>query len=108
VVVLGVTGSNLGAGMTNGVAYVLDEAGDLERRTNLDMVSPCALRGPDERRLHGLVRKHAARTGSRHARAILLAWDRYRLLFRKVVPRGPAEPGIVMPAEQVNASPATR
>jgi glutamate synthase (ferredoxin) len=108
VVVLGATGSNLGAGMTNGVAYVLDETGDLERRTNLDMVQLCALTVPDERRLHGLVRKHAARTQSPRGRAILLAWDRYRLLFRKVVPRAPAEPGMLVPAEEVNASPATR
>jgi glutamate synthase (ferredoxin) len=108
VVVLGATGSNLGAGMTNGVAYLLDETGDLERRTNLDMVSLCALRGPDERRLHGLVRKHAARTGSPRARAILLAWDRYRPLFRTVIPRRPAGAATLATPQEVNASPATR
>ena len=46
----------------------------------------------DEEQLRGLVRQHAARTGSPRAGAILKDWERFRLMFRKVAPRSPAAP----------------
>jgi glutamate synthase (NADPH/NADH) large chain/glutamate synthase (ferredoxin) len=92
VVVLGETGSNFAAGMSNGVAYVLDRSGTLERRTNLDMARVCPLEPLDEAQLHGLVREHAARTGSSRASAILGEWGPFRAWFRKVSPRAPAAP----------------
>jgi glutamate synthase domain-containing protein 3 len=92
VVVLGETGSNFAAGMSNGVAYVLDRSGTLERRTNLDMARVCSLEPVDEAQLHGLVREHAARTGSSRASAILREWRPFRAWFRKVSPRAPAAP----------------
>ncbi|MGH7673108.1 MAG: glutamate synthase-related protein, partial [Gemmatimonadales bacterium] len=87
VVVLGPVGRNFGAGMSNGVAYVLDE-GDapLATRCNRGMVAVTLLDAADERRLQGLVRQHYQKTGSPRARAMLQAWDAYRPLFRKVAP----------------------
>jgi glutamate synthase domain-containing protein 3 len=90
VVVLGPVGRNLGAGMSNGLAYILDKTGALESRCNLEMVSAGALDEEDERRLHALIREHATKTGSLRARSILDAWPRSRALFRKVHPRAPA------------------
>ena len=87
VVVLGETGPNFAAGMTNGTAYVLDASGTLERRTNLDSARVCSLDALDEELLAGLMREHATRTGSPLARALLTDWDRARTGFRKVAPR---------------------
>ncbi|MGH7700775.1 MAG: glutamate synthase subunit alpha, partial [Gemmatimonadales bacterium] len=90
VVVLGPVGPNLGAGMSSGVAYVLDEAAALESRCNPDMVSVSGLDREDEKRLHALVRAHAAKTGSARARRVLEHWQDQRARFRKVLPRAPA------------------
>jgi glutamate synthase (NADPH/NADH) large chain/glutamate synthase (ferredoxin) len=90
VVVLGEVGPNFGAGMSNGVAYVLDEDGALERRTNPDMVGVFPLDAADEARVRELVREHAARTDSRRAHAILGDWERHRTHFRKVAPHAAA------------------
>ena len=91
VVVLGPVGRNFGAGMSNGVAYVLDEAeAPLAARCNPEMVVVAALEPADERRLQGLIRQHYQKTGSRRARAILGAWATYRALFKKVSPPAPA------------------
>jgi len=93
VVVLGPVGRNLGAGMSNGVAYVLDE-GDvpLASRCNPDMVVVAELEAADERRLQALIRQHYQKTGSRRARAILSGWAVYRALFKKVSPPPPPAP----------------
>ena len=97
VVVLGPVGRNLGAGMSNGVAYVLDEgAVPLSARCNPDMVVVAELEAADERRLQTLIRQHYQKTGSRRARAILGAWATYRLLFKKVSP--PPPPPTPVPA----------
>ena len=91
VVVLGPVGRNLGAGMSNGVAYVLDEgAVPLAARCNPEMVVVADLEVVDERRLQTLIRQHYQKTGSRRARAILSGWAEYRALFKKVSPPAPA------------------
>src|SRR5581483_4209838 len=106
-VVLGEVGPNFGAGMSNGVAYVLDADAALERRTNPDMVGVFPLDAADEARVRELVREHAARTGSPRAQAILADWERHRAQFRKVAPHAavaaPADP--VAPAAE-RAEPA--
>ena len=103
VVVLGQVGRNFAAGMSNGVAYVLDDAETLASRCNGDMVGLGGLEPSDEQLLLGLVREHLAKTGSPRARAILMAWDRYRPLFRKVAPHtAPAAMGT--PAEAAPAA----
>ncbi|HEY6210122.1 MAG TPA: glutamate synthase large subunit [Gemmatimonadales bacterium] len=86
VVVLGQVGRNFAAGMSNGVAYVLDEAENFAARCNGDMVAVRALDEPDEKLVLDLVRRHVAKTGSPRAQAIIDDWERYRPLLRKVVP----------------------
>jgi glutamate synthase domain-containing protein 3 len=88
VVILGRAGRNLGAGMSNGVAYVLDEAGSLDDRVNADMVDLVDLEPEDEEVLLRLVREHEEKTASPRARAVLVEWERFRPLFRKVAPKG--------------------
>ena len=86
VVVLGPVGRNFAAGMSNGIAYVLDEAETFTARCNSDMVQARALEESDERLVLGLLGEHVGATGSARGRAILDAWERYRDSFRKVVP----------------------
>ncbi|TVR79481.1 MAG: glutamate synthase large subunit [Rhodospirillales bacterium] len=115
VVVLGGTGRNFAAGMSGGVAYVLDEDGQFHRRCNLAMVElePIAQEDDwletlahqggdlethgrvevlhdmtrfDAQRLYGLIDKHRRYTGSRRAAAILAEWDHYLPRFVKVMP----------------------
>jgi glutamate synthase domain-containing protein 3 len=88
VVVLGRAGRNFGAGMSNGVAYVLEEAGTFETRLNHDMVELSELDGRDVELLHRLVREHEERTASPRARTILVQWENFLPLFRKVAPKG--------------------
>src|SRR3712207_3642389 len=64
VVVLGRTGRNFGAGMSGGIAYVLDADGGFAKRVNFELVSFDELDEIDERRLHDLVSEHHERTGS--------------------------------------------
>ena len=88
VVVLGATGVNFGAGMTGGVAYVLDEAGDFDLRCNLDSIDLATVEtgSDDEKELLGLLEEHVARTASPRGKRILANWASYRPKFVKVVP----------------------
>ncbi len=90
VAVLGKTGRNFGAGMSNGLAYVLDEAGLLTGRVNHEMVMLGEPDAEDRELLHALIREHRDRTMSLRARTIIAKWDWYVPLFRKVEPRGAA------------------
>jgi len=92
VAVLGRAGRNFGAGMSNGVAYVLDEAGTFPSRVNHEMVLLAELDDEDHQLLDRLLRVHHARTGSARARAILDAPERAFGEWRKVKPRGGGEP----------------
>jgi glutamate synthase domain-containing protein 2/glutamate synthase domain-containing protein 1/glutamate synthase domain-containing protein 3 len=88
VLVLGETGRNFGAGMTNGVAYVLDETGQFPGRLNDELVQATRLMDAEElSTVYELVREHFERTASRRAEAILDLWDVYRGQFWKVAPR---------------------
>jgi glutamate synthase (ferredoxin) len=87
VVVLGRAGRNFGAGMSNGVAYVLDEASSLQARINPEMVELHGLDQQDIDVLHRLVREHEEKTASPRARTILVQWQDFVPLFRKVAPR---------------------
>jgi glutamate synthase domain-containing protein 3 len=89
VAVLGPTGRNFAAGMSAGVAYVLDEVGDFPRKVNTELVHLERLDADDVERLTSLLRDHVAATGSARARAILDAWDSYARRFRKVLPYPP-------------------
>ncbi|HRP05049.1 MAG TPA: glutamate synthase-related protein, partial [Opitutaceae bacterium] len=88
VVVLGRAGRNFGAGMSGGVAYVLDEAGDFAQRVNLQMVAIEKVESPrDVAELKELIEKHGAHTRSTRAEVILGAWDAYLPKFVKVMPK---------------------
>jgi glutamate synthase (ferredoxin) len=86
-VVLGTTGRNFAAGMSGGIAYVLDEQGDFPRRCNQDMVSLRPLDDPGEiGELKALIARHAEYTGSAAARRVLATWDDALPRFVRVVP----------------------
>ena len=115
VVVLGGTGRNFAAGMSGGIAYVLDEDGTFKSRCNMAMVELEPM--PDEEeiseriyhhvhdleshgrvevledmtrydaeRLYLLITRHARLTGSARAAEILARWKKYCPMFRKVMP----------------------
>ncbi len=109
VVVLGDTGRNFAAGMSGGIAYVYDPAGNFASKCNMDMVKLESVltvaeqdkqvdrtlwhaeqRGEngaeDEALLKNLIERHARYTGSERAKEILNDWDRNRALFVKVFP----------------------
>ena len=88
VVVLGTTGRNFGAGMSGGVAYVLDVDGLFARRCNMGMVDLESLEDPAEIDLvQNLVMKHAAATGSTYAQRLLSDWASLQKALVKVMPR---------------------
>ena len=75
VVVLGRTGRNFAAGMSGGVAYVLDEEGDFSQRCNLEMVVLEEVDDEDVRYVFELVERHRAVTGSPVADRLIGRWD---------------------------------
>ena len=77
VVVLGRAGRNFGAGMSNGVAYVIDEAGTFTSRVNRDMVDLERLEEQDVELLRRLIQEHEEKTVSPRARNILVQWDEF-------------------------------
>ena len=87
VAVLGPTGRNFGAGMTNGVAYVLDDEGTFAHRINDESVMLEAMVGHDATELRTLVERHLALTGSVQARALLDDWVGTLSRIWKVVPK---------------------
>jgi glutamate synthase (ferredoxin) len=88
VVVLGPTGRNFAAGMSGGIAYVLDETDDFDRRCNKEMVYLERLDDAEEiGEIRELIRKHADYTRSSRARKILAIWDEVVPKFVKVMPR---------------------
>ena len=87
VVVLGRTGKNFAAGMSGGVAYVLDEDRDLYLRLNKALVSmDLVTEKHDIAELRGLIQAHADATGSVKARHILDHFQDYLPLFKKILP----------------------
>jgi glutamate synthase (NADPH/NADH) large chain len=115
VVILGRTGRNFAAGMSGGIAYVLDEDGDFAERCNMAMVElePVPeeddlleklhhhggdlefkgridvmenMSSHDDERLFQLIATHARLTGSVRAKAMIEEWASYRPKFRKVMP----------------------
>jgi glutamate synthase domain-containing protein 2/glutamate synthase domain-containing protein 1/glutamate synthase domain-containing protein 3 len=88
VVVLGPTGRNFAAGMSGGVAYVLDEAGDFAERCNMGMVGFEAPSLKDADELRELIDEHARRTGSTVAARVLAELDELlgKGAFVKVMP----------------------
>ncbi len=87
VVVLGSTGRNVAAGMTGGVAFLLDEADGLAARLNPEIVTMHGLDTPEqEALLKPLLECHLEVTGSRKAAEILAHWPQWRSRFKVLVP----------------------
>ncbi|MBE7380846.1 MAG: glutamate synthase large subunit [Leptolyngbya sp. SIO1E4] len=87
-VILGSTGRNFAAGMSGGIAYVLDEGGDFSSRCNTDMVDLETLDDPEEiRELHDMIQRHVAYTDSSRGAEVLAHWDNTVTKFVKVMPR---------------------
>ncbi len=88
VVVLGPTGRNFAAGMSGGVAYVLDEDGSFHKRCNMGMVGFEALSEADAIELRTMVEEHLRRTDSPVAARVLEQWSELqeRGAFVKVMP----------------------
>jgi glutamate synthase (ferredoxin) len=88
VVILGPTGRNFAAGMSGGVAYVLDESGDFATRCNQQMVDLEAVTDPEEiADLRQLITHHATYTESAKAQMILNNWETIVPKFVRVIPR---------------------
>ncbi len=88
VVVLGTTGRNFAAGMSGGIAYVLDEKGDFATRCNTTMVDLFKLEDKEEiEALYDLIKKHADATKSQKAFKVLALWEQTLPQFVKVLPR---------------------
>jgi glutamate synthase (ferredoxin) len=88
VVVLGPSGRNFAAGMSGGVAYVMDADGSFASRCNMDMVGlETVADGDDAKELKAMIEKHLEYTGSRLAGRILADWDAELRKFIKVIPK---------------------
>ncbi|MBI4209176.1 MAG: glutamate synthase large subunit [Deltaproteobacteria bacterium] len=87
VVVLGPTGRNFAAGMSGGIAYVLDEKGDFKHRCNLGMVELERLGDEEEVEfVRSLIERHLQKTGSASAQRVLEVWGSFVPKFVKVMP----------------------
>jgi glutamate synthase (ferredoxin) len=87
-VVLGSTGRNFAAGMSGGIAYVLDEKGDFHKNCNQQMVGLEKLEDPEEiQQLRELIEKHQKYTQSQKAGYVLQNWNALAPKFVKVMPK---------------------
>jgi glutamate synthase (NADPH/NADH) large chain/glutamate synthase (ferredoxin) len=87
VVVLGPTGRNFAAGMSGGLAFVLDEHGDLRAKVNTAMLDQLEeLTEADAQVARALIEEHLRRTGSPVARRVLDGWEELLPRFVKVFP----------------------
>ena len=102
VVVLGRAGYNFGAGMSGGLAFVLDESKVMPQRINADMVQLVRVTSEaDIELLRLLITRHIRLTGSEHGQAILNNWALSLGLFWKIAPKGTIGSRGVRPAVQV-------
>jgi glutamate synthase (ferredoxin) len=92
IVVLGNVGRNVGAGMTGGLAYFLDEDGSFPAKVNREIVKIQRVTTPaGEQQLKDLIQVHADHTGSPKAKMILANWSEYLPQFWQVVPPSEAD-----------------
>lgn len=84
---LGKTGRNFAAGMSGGIAYVLDENGDFDYYCNKGLVDLCKVEDKDDiLELQSILNKHLLYTNSAKCRTVLSNWSRYVHKFVKVIP----------------------
>jgi glutamate synthase (NADPH) large chain len=97
VICLGAIGYNFAAGMTGGLAFVLD--GALDTRLNHQLVRAEPLTLADLAYVRVWVEQHAALTGSPRATALLAAWAQAGARFTKIVPKDQPAPVLPIPVE---------
>jgi len=86
-VILGRTGKNFAAGMSGGLAYVLDGEHELYKRLNKELVKVCEVtKQADIDELRTMIEEHVAETGSELGERILASFDEYLPKFKKVIP----------------------
>ncbi len=86
-VVLGSTGRNFAAGMSGGVAYVLNTKGNFDYYCNMGMVELSLVENrSDVKELRGLIEKHVLYTSSPLGKRILDEWEKYIDIFIKIIP----------------------
>ncbi|WP_084639309.1 glutamate synthase large subunit [Geitlerinema sp. PCC 9228] len=101
VVALGKVGRNVGAGMTGGIGYFLDEDGTFEQRVNHEIVKVQRVRtAAGEKQLKDLIAAYAERTGSNKAKQILANWSEYLPKFAQVVPPSEENTPVANPEAQ--------
>ncbi len=87
VVILGQTGKNFAAGMSGGIAYVLDERHELYLQLNKELVAMTGVTSKyDIAELRAMIEEHVAQTGSLRGRTILENWEDTLPLFKKITP----------------------
>jgi glutamate synthase domain-containing protein 2/glutamate synthase domain-containing protein 1/glutamate synthase domain-containing protein 3 len=86
VIVLGATGLNFAAGMSGGIAYVLDVDGAFRSRCNTELVGFDEISPDEALELRGWIEEHGERTGSPVAERMLADWDEQLARFVKVMP----------------------
>ncbi|MGB7443910.1 MAG: glutamate synthase-related protein [Coleofasciculaceae cyanobacterium] len=92
IVVLGNVGRNVGAGMTGGLAYILDEENNFPAKVNPEIVTIQRIISPaGEQQLKELIQAHAEHTNSAQAKKILSRWSEYLPQFWQVVPPSEAD-----------------
>ncbi|MBI2368647.1 MAG: glutamate synthase large subunit [Deltaproteobacteria bacterium] len=108
VVVIGRTGRNFGAGMSGGIAYVLDEEDVFSGRYNPELVGVERLAAPEDLQLlQSLLIRHLELTHSQRARQLLERWEEVAPLFWKVVPHPPEATAKPQPAPAARRVPRT-
>ena len=86
-VILGPTGKNFAAGMSGGIAYVLDENSDLYLKLNKELVSSNAVTDKyDVMQLKNMITAHVEATGSERGKEILENFSEYLPKFKKIIP----------------------
>jgi glutamate synthase (NADPH/NADH) large chain/glutamate synthase (ferredoxin) len=103
VVVLGRTGLNFAAGMSGGIAYVLDVDGGFRSRCNTELVGFDEITCDEEAELRGWIEEHAERTGSPVAAGVLADWSAQLARFVKVMPHDYKRALLEAPQEEIAA-----
>jgi glutamate synthase (ferredoxin) len=88
VVILGKTGRNFAAGMSGGVAYVMDSASAFIQNCNREGLRVDPLDGDDKKELKRLLEAHLLYTGSARAKAVLDDFSASSKCFLKIIPEG--------------------
>ena len=85
VVIIGKIGKNFAAGMSGGVAYILDEEETFSSKCNFEMVSTDHMNDDDVKVLKDMLKKHVAYTNSPKGKRLLDNWEKYECKFKKVI-----------------------